>query len=87
MVLKRKLGHQKPAGQQTWCFYTCCHFTDDFGIFLELDVVISLKLQQHHLQVHVVTHLKLPHSSSGLLVQGCCCGNVAADTEMVDNNG
>lgn len=69
------------------CFDTCCHFTDDFGKLVELDVVITLKLQQHHLQVHVVAHLKLPHSPSRLLVQGCCRGNVAEDTEMGNNKG
>lgn len=69
------------------CFDTCCHFTDDFGKLVELDVVITLKLQQHHLQVHVVTHLKLPHSAPRLLVQGCCRGNVAEDTEMGRNKG
>lgn len=69
------------------CFDTCCHFTDDFGKLVELDVVITLKLQQHHLQVNVVAHLKLPHSPSRLLVQGCCRGNVAEDTEMGNNKG
>lgn len=65
------------------CFHTCGGFPDDFGIFLELDVVITLKLQQHHLQVDVVTHLKLPHHPVGLPVQGCCRGNVAKESEMV----
>lgn len=75
-------GLQAAAPGAAECFDTCCHFTDDFGKLVELDVVITLKLQQHHLQVHVVTHLKLPHFTSRLPVQGCCRGNVAEDTEM-----
>lgn len=70
-----------PHGPSGW-LHTCCHFTDDFGIFLVLDVVITLKLQQHHLQVDVVTHLKLPHYPVSLPVQGCCRGNVAKESEM-----
>lgn len=73
-------------GAAEWV-HTCRHSTDDFGELVELDVVIALKLQQHHLQVHVVTHLKLPHSPACLLVQGCCRGNVAEDTEMGQNEG
>lgn len=69
------------------CFCTCWDFTDHFGIFLELDVVITLKLQQHHLQVDVVAHLKLPHRPVGLPVQGCCRGNVATESEMVRDDG
>lgn len=61
------------------CFHTSRDFADHFGIFLELDVVITLKLQQHHLQVDVVAHLKLPHCPVGLPVQGCCRGNVIRD--------
>lgn len=69
------------------CFYTSWDSADHFGIFLELDVVITLKLQQHHLQVDVVAHLKLPHRPVGLPVQGCCRGNVATESEMVSRDG
>lgn len=75
-----------PDAPSEW-FHTCCDFTDDFGIFLELDVVVTLKLQQHHLQVNVVTHLKLPHCPVGLPVQGCCRGNVTKESEMVSHDG
>lgn len=70
-----------------WLVSTCWDFTDHFGIFLELDVVITLKLQQHHLQVDVITHLKPPHCPVSLPVQGCCRGNVAKESETVSNAG
>lgn len=63
-----------------------CSFLHEFGIFLELDIVIALVLHQHHLQIDVITNLELPHTSISLLVQGHCCSHISVEWTHIRNH-
>lgn len=62
---------------QSYTWFSCS--SDKFGIFLELDIVITLVLHQHHLQIDVIANLEPPCTSISLLVQGHGRSHVAGE--------